>query len=158
PYDAYRTGKGMIFLAVGNNGQFARLCQLLGNPALAQEPRFGSNGDRVVNREALKVELEALLAEYEADALSMTLLEEGVPAGAVRDVSTALAAPHTVFREMVVSLDGYRGTGIPIKLSRTPGAVRMAPRRLGQDSREICRKAGLSEAQIDALIEAGVVV
>lgn len=158
PYDAYRTGSGMIFLAVGNNGQFAKLCQLLGKPELGEDPRFGSNGDRVINREALKVELEALLAAHEADALSTTLLEQGVPAGAVRDVPAALAAPHTIFREMVVSLDGYQGTGIPIKLSRTPGAVRTAPRRLGQDSREICRKAGLSEDQIDELVRAGVVI
>ncbi|HEX5513393.1 MAG TPA: CoA transferase [Gammaproteobacteria bacterium] len=158
PYDAYRTGKGMIFLGVGNNGQFAKLCQLLGNPALAQDPRFGSNGDRVVNREELKVELEALLVAHEADALSMTLLQEGVPAGAVLDVAAALEAPHTKFREMVVSIDNYKGTGIPIKLSRTPGSVRTAPRRLGQDSREVCRKAGLSEAQIDELIRAGVVI
>jgi crotonobetainyl-CoA:carnitine CoA-transferase CaiB-like acyl-CoA transferase len=69
-----------------------------------------------------------------------------------------LEAPHTKFREMVVSIDNYKGTGIPIKLSRTPGSVRTAPRRLGQDSREVCRKAGLSEAQIDELIRAGVVI
>lgn len=159
PYDAYRTGDGMIFLAVGNNGQFAKLCQLLGQPALAQDLRFGSNGDRVINREALKDELEALLAGHAAEALAPRLLREGVPAGAVQDVLSALAAPHTQFREMVVSLeDGYRGTGIPIKLSRTPGAVRSGPRRLGQDSRAICRKAGLTEAQIDELIRAGVVL
>lgn len=159
PYDAYRTGKGMIFLAVGNNAQFAKLCQLLGQPELAQDPRFGSNGDRVINREALKVELEALLAAHDPETLATQLLQEGVPAGAVQDVVSALEAPHTQFREMVVSLDGgYRGTGIPIKLSRTPGTVRTAPRRLGQDTREICRKAGLSEAQIDELIRAGVVI
>lgn len=156
PYDMYQTGTMPIFLAVGNNGQFAKLCELLGKPALAADERFSTNGDRVINRESLKVELEALLLDQDAELLADILLKAGVPAGAIKDVRSALSAEHTAHREMVVALEGYRGTGIPHKLGRTPGRVHSPPPKLGQHNHEICREIGLTEAQIENLIKAGV--
>ncbi len=82
----------------------------------------------------------------------------GVPAGPVHSVPQALQHPHTVAREMVVEKDGYRGTGNPIKLSRTPASVRSVPPQFGRDTRAVLAEAGYSAAEIEALLAAGVAI
>lgn len=158
PYDSYKTGTTPIFLAVGNDRQFERLCTELGAPALAKEPRFRTNADRVVNRDALKVELEALLANHDGARLADRLLRIGVPVGAVLDVPDVLSAPHTIHRQMVVADGVYQGTGIPIKMSRTKGRLRSTPPHFNADGAAILREAGYSDAEIAALKEAGAYV
>lgn len=158
PYDKFATGTCEIFLAVGNDRQFARLVALLGKPELAQDPRFLSNADRVQNRTELRVELEALLGDLDGASFCETLLTEGVPAGPVLEVPEVLQHEHTLHREMVVGLGDYRGTGIPIKLSRTPGAVHSGPPAFGADGRALLAEAGYSEAEIDELLAEGAVL
>jgi crotonobetainyl-CoA:carnitine CoA-transferase CaiB-like acyl-CoA transferase len=158
PYDSYRTGTKPIFLAVGNDRQFERLCGELGAPDLAKDKRFLKNADRVTNRDALKVELEKLLANHDSALLADRLLRIGVPCGAVLDVPDVLGAPHTTHRAMVEKDGAYSGTGIPIKMSRTKGRVRLAPRRFNEDGADVLREAGYSAAQIDALAKAGAFV
>jgi formyl-CoA transferase len=158
PYDSYRTGTKPIFLAVGNDRQFERLCAELGAPDLAKDKRFLRNADRIVNRDALKDELERLLANHDSARLADRLLRVGVPCGAVLDVPDVLAAPHTVHRDMVAEDGVYRGTGIPIKMSRTKGRVRMTPRKFNQDGADVLREAGYSAAEIDALAKSGAFV
>jgi crotonobetainyl-CoA:carnitine CoA-transferase CaiB-like acyl-CoA transferase len=75
----------------------------------------------------------------------------------VLTVPEVLAHPHTLHRGMVAELGDYRGTGIALKLSRTPGSVRRPPPRFAEDSRDILREAGFTEKEIDALIEQGIV-
>jgi crotonobetainyl-CoA:carnitine CoA-transferase CaiB-like acyl-CoA transferase len=75
----------------------------------------------------------------------------GVPAGPVHSVPQALQHPHTAARDMTVEKDGYRGLGIAVKLSRTPGSVRRAPPRFGADTRAVLAAAGLSEEEIRKL-------
>ena len=128
PYDSFATGGEPIFLAVGNDRQFATLCKVIGLEALAGDARYTSNGLRSVNRAALKADLERLLARFECQPLADELVRAGVPCAPIQDVATALAAPHTAHREMVVSIgQHYRGVGSPIKLSRTPASNRLAP-------------------------------
>ena len=158
PYEQFETGAGLIFLCVGNDGQFAKLCATLGRPEIAKEARFGTNASRVKHRKELRQLLEPLLKQHRADDLSTRLLRDGVPAGAVLDVPQVFAAPHTAHRQMIAELPGYRAVGIPIKLSRTPGSVRIAPGSFGAKSRDICREAGLSEETIDHLIAQGVIL
>ena len=158
PYDSFKTGTKPIFLAVGNDRQFERLCTELGAPALAKDPRFLSNADRVMNRDALRAELERLLANHDGTRLADRLLRIGVPAGAVLDIPDVLAAPHTQHRQMVVEDGVYQGTGIPIKMSRTKARLRMAPRRFNQDGADILRDAGYSVAEIAALEKSGAFV
>jgi crotonobetainyl-CoA:carnitine CoA-transferase CaiB-like acyl-CoA transferase len=152
PYDKYRTGTGEIFIGCGNNRQFAKLCEILGSPKLPQDPRYLTNNDRLANREALKRDLEDLLRRHDAKSLSDTLLRAGVPGGAVLDVTDVVDAPHTHHRRMRVEHADYRGLGIPVKLSRTPGSVRHAPPPFGTDTRAVCRDAGLSDAEIEQLV------
>lgn len=158
PYDMFATRTGRLYLAVGNNGQFRRLCALLGCADLPDDPRFCDNAARIAHREALTRLLSARLAERDAAELEPLLLGAGVPAGVVRNVGEALSHPHTAHRGMVVSKGAYRGTGIPARLSRTPGEVRAAPPKFAEHSRQILADAGYPEAEIARLLVDGIVI
>ena len=133
PYDTFATGTEPIFLAVGNDGQFAKLVAHLGAPGLATDPRFAGNQQRSIHRDVLKAELERLLQAQACVPLADALVRAGVPCAPILDVAQAFAAPHTAHREMLVQVGegegAYRGVGSPIKLSRTPASYRRAPPR-----------------------------
>lgn len=128
PYDTVATATDPIFLAVGNDRQFRILCEHLGVPALADDERYATAGARSVNRDSLKVELEARMGTHDGKALADALAAAGVPCAPVLSVPDALQHPHTAHREMVVEMPGgYKGLGAPVKLSRTPATYRYAP-------------------------------
>ena len=156
PYDKYATRSCEIFIASGNNGQFRKLCELIGRPELADDPRFANNSERNVNRVALTLALAAAFADQDGKELSLRLIRAGVPAGPVLAVDEAAAAPHTVHRDMVTELDWYKGIGTPIKLSRTPGGTRRPPPKFAEHGSDILAQHGYTEAEIDALRDAGV--
>jgi formyl-CoA transferase len=155
PYDHFPTATRNVFLGAGNNRQFRWLCEELGKPGLAEDPRFADNKDRVANRDALNAELRALLADQEAVDLSRRLLAKGVPCGAVQTVPEVAEHPHTRHREMVWERDGFKGTGIPIKLSRTPGSVKSRPPAFSNACRDILAEAGYSTDEAMGLIRDG---
>lgn len=157
PYDLFPTGTVPLFLAVGNDRQFRTLCAELGLPDLGTDARYATNGLRVVNREALREALLPPLALQDGMQLFQRLMSIGVPCAPVLTVEESLALEHTTTREMVVELDGYRGPGIAIKLDRTPGSVRLPPPAIGAHSREILRRFGIHDQQIDAFFEAATV-
>jgi crotonobetainyl-CoA:carnitine CoA-transferase CaiB-like acyl-CoA transferase len=152
PYETLPTRSGPIFLAIGNNRQFAQLARTLGRPELGDDPRFASNAHRLENRAALHATLTELLAQHEAEPLAERLMNAGVPAAPVFDVGQVLAHPHTRHRGMLAELDGYRGIGAPVKLSRTPATVRAAPPRFAQHTEEIFQERRLEHGRfVDAL-------
>lgn len=157
PYEKYKTKTCEIFLASGNDGQFRKLCEALGVPALGTDPRFLKNADRLANRQALIDAFSAALTEHDGEALCMKLLKMGLPAGPVRPVDVSMAAEHTEIRAMVTELDGYRGLGTPIKLSRTPGGTRAKPPRFAEHSDAVLAQHGFTEEQIAALRQDGIV-
>lgn len=133
PYDTVRTATDPVFLAVGNDRQFAALCRVIGVPELAAHPDYREAGGRSVHRAALKPLLEAALARFDGRQLVDHLMAAGVPAAPVLAVDAALTHPHTAHRGMVVELEGgYRGVGAPVKLSRTPASYRHAPLTAGE--------------------------
>lgn len=134
PYETLPTASGPIFLAVGNNRQFAMLARTLDAPLLSEDPRYATNADRLRNRQALRDDLADLLARHEAATLADQLLRAGVPAAAVQTVDQALAHPHTLHRGMVLEQGDYKGVGSPIKLSRTPATLRKLPPDLAPPS------------------------
>jgi crotonobetainyl-CoA:carnitine CoA-transferase CaiB-like acyl-CoA transferase len=158
PYDQFHTKTKRIFLAVGNNRQFARFCAEIGRPALAEDARFRDNKDRVVNRQALRQEIEGALAAIDGEALTTRLLDRGVPCGVVQDLPDVLTHPHTRHRGMVMEEGDYQGLGAPVKLSRTPASLRRLPPRFGEANRAVLREAGFGESEIAALIDAGVLL
>ena len=127
PYDTFATGTDPIFLAVGNDGQFAKLVQTLGAPELAQDARFVSNALRNANRVALKVALEERLKLFACQPLADQLIRAGVPCAPIQNIAQAISAEHTQHREMVVKIGDYTGIASPIKLSRSPASYRLAP-------------------------------
>lgn len=143
PYDTFATATEPVFLAVGNNRQFAILCRMIDRPDLPDDPRFVSNSQRNTHRDALKVELESALSAFDCGDLSDRLIKAGVPCGAVRRIDQVVADPHTAHREMVVDIGSYRGTGSPIKLSRTPASYRLAPPQFAQHTAEVMAERGL---------------
>jgi formyl-CoA transferase len=158
PYDKFPTQTCEVFLGIGNNGQWKKLCEFLGHPDMANEPRFATNADRFRHRDELRALLEAHLQEVDGEQLCHDLLAAGIPAGAVRAIPQVLTAPHTLHRDMVVQAEGVPGIGIPIKLSRTPGRAHSAPPRFGQHTRELLIEHGYDDAAIDALIAQETIV
>ena len=156
PYDTFDATDGKIFIGAGNDRQFRRLATLLEIPAIADDPRFATNADRVGNVGELRPLLAEKIREYPRHELAKDLLARGVPASALHDVAEALRDPHVLHRRMVVDKDGYRATGIPIKLGRTPGSVRVPPRDRGADTGRILAGLGYTSEEIDALIEADI--
>lgn len=133
PYDALRTGTDPVFVAVGNDRQFAAFCRVIGLPELAQDPNYATAGGRSVHRDGLKQTLEAQLAAFDGRTLVDDLMAAGVPAAPVLPVDAALQHPHTLHRGMIVEMEGgYRGLGAPVKLSRTPATYRHAPLTPGE--------------------------
>lgn len=158
PYDQFPTRTRPIFLAVGNDRQFARLCAELGAPDLPQDPRFRTNQDRSKNRPALTLLLHQLLADHDAETLADRLLAAGVPAGAVLDIPAVMEEAHTKHAGMVVEDGDYRGTGTPMKFSRTPARTAEAPHAFGADGRAVLAEAGFAAGEIEALVTEGILV
>ncbi|THU05041.1 CoA transferase [Lampropedia puyangensis] len=127
PYDTVDTATGPVFLAIGNDRQFATFCCLVGLPDLPEDARFSSNQGRSIHRQALKALLQSHLASSNARELADALMAAGVPAAPVLDVAQALNHAHTQHREMVVRIGDYQGLGAPVKLSQTPASYRYAP-------------------------------
>lgn len=157
PYSTYATGTRPIYLAVGNDRQFRKLCATIGAPELATDPRFLTNGARVENRAALKGTLEAVLAAFDGEELATRLIAAGVPAGAILDVAEALAHPHTAHRRMVVEMGAYRGLAAPIRLSRSAASYRRPPPGFGAQTAEILAEAGIDAKEAEDLTQHGVV-
>ena len=144
PYDSFVTATDPIFLAIGNNGQFSKLLEVLEAQHLANDARFVDNGARSVNRAALKVELERQLVRFECEPLATRLIRAGVPCGPVFNVARVVDHPHTQHREMVVDIGEYRGMGSPIKLSRTPATYRHAPPAFAADTLDVLKSRGIN--------------
>ncbi len=158
PYDKFATGTVEIFLAVGNDRAFERLCRELNRPDLPEDPRFLHNSDRLSNSDALRGELQRELAKVDGEAFCERLLGIGVPAGPVLDVQQMLAHPHTVHRGMHLQADGYGGWGDPIKFSRSRSELRHTPPKFGEHGREILAEAGFSDSELEQLTAQGVVL
>ena len=158
PYDKFKTRTCEIFIASGNNGQFRKLCAIIGRPELADDPRFADNGQRNINRVALDEVLIAAFAGRDGEEIALELIRAGVPAGPVLPVDQSTTAPHTAHREMVTELDWYKGLGTPIKMSRTPGGTRAVPPRFGEHGADILREHGFSEEEIAGLLAEDVLV
>ena len=142
PYDTYPTGDGTLVLAVGNDKQFAQLCDALGISGLAQDDRFRTNELRVRNRAPLREQLERALASNSAAYWSKALPALGVPAGAVNNIAEAFAlAEELGLQPIRTTEDGDIRFGAqvasPINLETTPVSYRTRAPLLGEHSAEI---------------------
>jgi formyl-CoA transferase len=156
PYDSFPTKTCRVFIAGGNDTQFRKICEVIGQPELAQDPRFVDNAARLENKHALREAFGPAMAEWDGEELAAALMKAGAPAGPVLETHEVVAHPHTLHREMTVDIDGFKTLGNPIKMSRTPPqAARRRPPRFGQDTRAVLAEAGYSAEEIEALVAGG---
>ena len=149
-------------MAAGSERQWPRLCVALGLPALADDPRFATNGDRVERRAELRPTLAERFEERSSAEWLAILEATGIPAGPINDVLAAFASPEATARGMTVEMEHpawglIRQVGIPFEFSATPASIRTPPPLLGQDTDEILVELGFTAKAVRALHETGVV-
>ncbi|MTH78930.1 CaiB/BaiF CoA transferase family protein [Paracoccus aestuariivivens] len=132
PYAVFDCADGWIIIATGNDGQFKRLCAVLGLPALAEAPAYASNAGRVENREALTAALSAVTVTWKRDDLLAALEEQGVPAGPINDMADVFADPQIIARGLRISPEGVPGVRLPIRFSEGELSLERASPRLGE--------------------------
>ena len=135
PYGLMRAADRELVVAVGNDRQFAALCEVIDAPELADDARFATNDARVDNRGALREELEWRLGARSADAWVAALTQARVPAGVVNDIAAAFGLAQSFGLDPVIEIvrddvSSVRLTRNPISLSATPPSYRTAPPRL----------------------------
>lgn len=163
PYECYAAADGFLNLAVGNDSLWRAFCTAADVEPLARDPRFLVNRDRVQNREALEAEIGPLLKKRTVAEWIARFDAAGVPCGPVLPIDQVLTHPQVEARGMVVSqahpvAGRIRTTGVPIKLSDTPGAVGAPPPLLGEHTSRVLEQVlGLGAAEIAALKRDGAI-
>ncbi len=163
PYETYKCKDGYFNLGVGNDSLWRRFCDAMGLGHIKEDPKFAINKDRVDNRLELQEILDPFFAEKTVGETIETLRGAGIPCGPINNLEQVLNEPQILAREMVVDIDvpiagPTKVTGVPIKLSETPGAVRTPPPTLGQHTEEVLESVlGMDEAQRNVLRDEGVV-
>lgn len=144
PYDAFEVADGHFLLAVGNDSQFARFCDVLGLPELAENADYTTNLARINNRVALMGHLKPALLRWKKAPLLKALGAVKVPAGPINTVAEALTSDQAQARGAVqqVAAKGIEGgnvslLGNPLKFSATPVKYQRPPPRFGQDTDEV---------------------
>jgi crotonobetainyl-CoA:carnitine CoA-transferase CaiB-like acyl-CoA transferase len=162
PYQVFEVADGHMILAVGNDGQFAKFCEVAGRPELAGDPRFARNADRVRNRAEL-VPMLADVMRLRRKSDWLTSLEAAkVPCGPINDLAEVFADPQVQARGMTVAMphplaDDLRLVASPMKFSKTPVQYRRPPPLLGEHTAEVLLEAGLTEEDVASLRATGVV-
>jgi crotonobetainyl-CoA:carnitine CoA-transferase CaiB-like acyl-CoA transferase len=163
PYESLACADGFINIAAANDGLFAKTCGAIGLADLPQDPRFQNNGLRVKNRESLIPLMEAKTKTFKLKDLQKALDDVGVPNGPIWSVAQALTSEQASALEMIQEIDHptcgkIKVTGIPVKLSQTPGMVALSPPTLGQHTEEILMGVlGYSKTEVERLRKEKVV-
>ncbi len=162
PYQDFATADGQMILAIANDGQFSRFCEVVGRPEWPRDPRFTTNGARVRNRDAIVPMVAEVVRTKRTDEWIDLLEAVAVPCGAINGLARAFGSPQAQARGMRVTVPHSLAGDIPlvanpIKFSETPVQYRAAPPVLGEHTREILAELGMDEAAIRALADEGVV-
>jgi crotonobetainyl-CoA:carnitine CoA-transferase CaiB-like acyl-CoA transferase len=165
PYGTFPSADGDFILAVGNDGQYRRLVDLLGAPELADDPRFALNADRVRNRDVL-VPILTELTRAQPSAFWIKECEtRGIPAGPINDLEQVFEGEQVAARGMKISLphplsgkDSVDLIGNPLKLSDTPVTYHSAPPVLAQDTTETLKSIlNLNDTDLGQLAKDGII-
>jgi crotonobetainyl-CoA:carnitine CoA-transferase CaiB-like acyl-CoA transferase len=162
PYQTFETADGEIAIGVGSERQWPRFCAALDVPGLATDPRFATNGDRVVHRGELVPLLAARLASATSAAWLARLAAADVPAGPVLDVLEAFSTPQAAAVQARVpmthpTLGHVDQVRSPFDFAATPASVRTPPPLLGEHSNEVLAELGYDAGSIGRLRADGVV-
>jgi len=162
PYQAFHASDGWVNIGGANQANWERIAEVLGHPEWRDDPRFATNTARMQNVEALAAAINDVMRARTKAEWTERLAAAGVPVGPVHSLAEALAHPQTLARGMVVDLvhpqaGATRALGCPIHFSETPAQIRRPAPLLGEHTREVLRESGYTDADIDALVAAGVV-
>ena len=162
PYETFKAADKYINIAIGNDKLWNAFCYLLGLEHIADKPEFRTNPDRVKNRDRLFPLIQREIEKRTAAEWLELFDGNGIPGAPILNVEEILEHPQAKAREMVVSVDHpklgkTRLTGIPVKLSDTPGAIDLPPPLLGQHTGEILGELGYSPDEIRTFEETGAV-
>ena len=163
PYQDFQTSDGSMLLAIGNDGQFARFCQVAGHPEWSADPRFASNTLRVKNREALITLMQAVTRARTTPEWIAALEDKAVPCGPINDIGQGFADAQVQARALVVNqlltpaasakttVTSIATVASPLRLTATPPVLRRAPPVLGEHTDEVLAELGLDCDAIVAL-------
>lgn len=162
PYQAFKARDSYLVVAVGNDSIWARFCEALDLSEIAEDPRFRTNPDRVRNRDTLVKILEDVLARKSAKEWLDSLEKAGVPAGPLNNLDEVFRDPQVLHRKMLVEVEHSKAgrvkvTGVPVKLSKTPGGIYLPPPALGEHTNEILKRVGYTDQEIAAFRNRGVI-
>lgn len=163
PVGSFRTKDGYIYVSATTQEQFEGFATAAGHPEWGKDPRFNTESQRLAN----STELNKLLSEWTSslptEKVLESLIKAEVPCAPVADIKQVLSNPQLIHRGQIVKVKNSKGEEIPlaginVKLSETPGSVRLAPPGIGEHNEEVFNGLlGLSKAEIDALKKQGVI-
>ncbi|HHL42467.1 MAG TPA: CoA transferase [Hellea balneolensis] len=161
PYNVFRTSDGHIIIAVGNDKQFAKLAQMMGQKAWAVDPRFKTNAARIKNREQLIGLMRQILRTRRRDDWLSDLHDAGIPCGPINDMADVFADKQVIARGLKVriphpELGPVSYVKSPINYSETKQEFNTPAPRLGEHTKEILKEIGYTAKQIDRLKQDGV--
>jgi crotonobetainyl-CoA:carnitine CoA-transferase CaiB-like acyl-CoA transferase len=142
PYSVFDCADGWIIIATGNDGQYRRLCKVLGLEALAEAPEFLINADRIANRAAITAAITEKTKAWQKADLLAACEAEGVPAGPINDMAEVFADPQIVARGMQIDCDGVPGVRAPMTFSDAALAAGAPSPALGEHDAEIRKRLG----------------
>jgi crotonobetainyl-CoA:carnitine CoA-transferase CaiB-like acyl-CoA transferase len=155
PYEVFATADGELMIAAANDRLFRLLAERIGRPELANDPRFATNPDRLLNRElllpAIRERIATNTSAYWLEALA------GIPVAPVQDLAAVGAHPQTRANGMLQAVDGFDAVASPLQVDDERLAHRLPPPRLGEHSAEVLRELGYAQDDIDALVQRGIV-
>ena len=163
PYQAFATTDGHVILAVGNDSQFRKFCDVAGLDGLADDPDYATNKARVMNRTALLPHIEAAFLQQTTEWWLDRLAAVSVPAGPINPLDKVFAEPQAVHRGLGMRIEddltgSIPGVASPLRLGATPPQATVPPPRLGAHSRTVLREIlAMDEARIDGLMDSGVI-
>lgn len=162
PYGRFHARDGYLNIAAGSEAMWQALAETLGHPDWCDDPRFASASARLDHREALSEAIETVLAGADVDDWVERLNAADVPCGPVLDLEQVFADPQVLARGMRVELphperDRFVTTGLPVKLSATPGSIHRRPPLHGEHDAEVLRECGLTDEEITGLQQRGVI-
>jgi crotonobetainyl-CoA:carnitine CoA-transferase CaiB-like acyl-CoA transferase len=162
PQDVFACADGDMVLAVGNDGQFAKLCEVLGKPELARDERFAKNAARVRNLDALMPVLEAAFRQRDRKHWVDALDAAGVPCGPINSIAEVFEDPQVKHRGMRIEVPHPLAGRVPLVASpmrfrEAPLEHERPPPLLGEHSADILRELGIGDAEIGKLRADGVV-
>ncbi|HLO13222.1 MAG TPA: CaiB/BaiF CoA-transferase family protein, partial [Anaerolineales bacterium] len=163
PYQSFQASDAWFVVAVGNDKQFQKLCEVIGNSGFVNDLRFATNASRVENRDELIALLKLAFVERTASEWLSVLEIAGIPCGPINTLDEVFAMPQVETREMLIHMEhseigDLRLVGSPLKFGDTPVEYKLPPPRLGEHTEEILKELlGYSAEQVASLRERRVI-